>query len=414
MRKLVARLSLLVARCSSLVLIAGAAVAALEGPTLPDSGRAALSAFLRESVARGDAPAVAAIVVDNDRVLFLDAAGQRDVANARPMTSDAIFRMASMTKPVTSLAAMMLIEQGKLQLDDPVTKFLPEFGKRQVLTAINLEDGTFQSHPPVRPVTVRDLLTNTSGVGYSFSDARLAKLDERKIPEREQPLLHEPGAKWTYGSSTAVVGQIIETITGQTLDVVYRDRIFVPLHMSDTFYVVPADRHSRVVTQHQKSNGQTKEIPNGPTLQSPARGDGGLFSTAADYGTFMRLFLNGGRLGDTRLLSAESVRLMFSNQIGALTVSPQPTAAPLLSRPFPLGAGKDKFGFGFQLETAPVTPGMRSAGSGSWGGIYNTHFWIDPQRSVAAAVLMQVLPFYDEACLNLLRGFERQLYQELK
>jgi methyl acetate hydrolase len=399
----------LVAAVSSLAVVSAAPA------TLPESGRAALSAFLRESVARGDAPAVAAIVVDKDRVLFLDAAGKRDVANNAPMAPDAIFRIASMTKPVTSLAAMMLVEQGTLRLDDAVTMYLPDFAKRQVLATFNDADGSFTVRPPKRPVTVRDLLTNTSGVGYSFSDARLAKLDERKVPEAEQPLLNEPGEKWTYGSSTGVVGRIIEKITGQTLDVFYRDRIFVPLHMTDTFYAVPADRHNRVVTLHQRDAGGMKESPNGPTLQSmPARGDGGLFSTAADYGTFMQLFLNGGRQGATRLLSEASVRQMFTNQIGGVTIPLQPTAAPLRSKPFPIGAGKDKFGFGFQIETAPAVPGMRSAGSGSWGGINNTHFWIDPQKGVAAAVLMQVLPFYDEACLNVLRGFEKRLYSDVK
>ena len=279
-------------------------------PALTDAGRQALAAFLRESVARGDAPAVAAIVVSADRVLFLDSAGKRDVAKNIPMTPDTIFRMASMTKPVTSLAAMMLIEQGKLRLDDPVATYLPEFAKRQVLTTFNA-DGTFESRPPNRPVTVRDLLTNTAGLGYSFSDARLAKLDELKIPQGEQPLLHEPGQKWTYGTNTFVVGQIIEKLTGQTIDVFYRDQIFAPLSMTDTFYVVPADRRDRVVTLHQKEGGATIERPNDATLQSmPARGDGGLFSTASDYGKFMQLFLNGGRAGTTRLLSADAVRQM--------------------------------------------------------------------------------------------------------
>jgi methyl acetate hydrolase len=398
---------------ATLVASAASIIAMAAPATLPDNGRAELSAFLRESVARGDAPGVAAIVVDRDRVLFLDAAGKRDVANHQPMAPDAIFRIASMTKPVTSLAAMMLIEQGQLRLDDPVTTYLPDFAKRQVLTTFNA-DGTFQTRPPRRPVTVRDLLTNTAGVGYGFSDARVAKFDERKIPDGEQPLLHDPGDKWTYGTNTAVVGRIIESITGQKLDAFYRDRIFAPLHMDDTFYAVPVDRHDRVVTQHQREAGSTKETPNGRVLQSPARGDGGLFSTARDYGTFMQLFLNGGRQGNTQLLGAESVRQMLSNQIGDVTISLQPTAAPLLARPFPIGAGKDKFGFGFQLETAPVVPGMRSAGSGSWGGIFNTHFWIDPQKGIAAAVLMQVLPFYDDACLNVLRGFEGRLYQHLK
>jgi CubicO group peptidase (beta-lactamase class C family) len=145
------------------------------------------------------------------------------------------------------------------------------------------------------------------------------------------------------------------------------------------------------------------------------RGDGGLSSTARDYGTFLQLFLNGGRLGATRLVSEASVRMMTSNQIGGLFVEQQPSANPAIAMPFPLGAGKDKFGLGFQIESAPLADrGLRSVRSYSWGGINNTHFWADPQKAIAAVVLMQVLPFYDESCIRVLRGFERIAYKELR
>jgi methyl acetate hydrolase len=386
-------------------------------PSLPENGRAALSTFLRESVARGDAPAIAATVVNKDHVLFLDAAGKRDVAKDIPMAPDAIFRIASMTKPVTSLAAMMLYEQGKIALDDPVAKYLPEFTRRQVVaTRFNDADASFETRPAARPVTIRDLLTHTSGIGYAFSDGRLARFAASGKPDTDQPLLHDPGEKFTYGTNTWVLGKIIEAVSGQTLDVFLREKIFVPLHMGDTFYVVPSDRHDRVVTQHQRKAGEIVELPNPAVVQSPVRGDGGLASTATDYATFMQLFLNGGRgrSGDRRLVRDETVRLMTSNQIGALTVVQQPTADAARARPFPIGSGKDKFGLGFQLETEPVVPGMRSVGSYSWGGIYNTHFWIDPQKQMAVAVLMQVLPYYDERCLAVLRDFERLLYLHLR
>ena len=383
-------------------------------PTLPPDGRAALAAFLRESVARGDVPAVVAVVVNRDRELFLDAAGRLD-AKARPIAPNAIFRIASMTKPVTSLAVMMLVEQGKIGVEDPVTKYLPEFARREVvLTKLNDADGSYETRPAKRPVTIRDLLTNTSGIGYAFSDARLARVAAKGVPETEQPLLHDPGERFTYGSNTWVLGKVVEKVSGQTLDLFVRDKIFWPLRMGDTFWTVPSDRRDRVITQVMRSPEGLTVVPNPATFEAPVRGDGGLFSAATDYGTFMQLFLNGGRAGDRRLVSEKTIQWMTSNQIGALTVVQQPAADTVRTRPFPIGSGKDKFGFGFQLEAAPIEPGMRSAGSYSWGGIYNTHFWIDPERQVAAAVLMQLLPFYDEACLNVLRGFEKRVYQQLR
>jgi len=319
-----------------------------------------------------------------------------------------------MTKPVTSLAVMMLVDEGKIGLDDPVTKHLPDFKQQPVLTRMN-DDGTFESHPAARSILIRDLLTNTSGIGYPFSNAALARLSAAGKVEADLPLVHEPGAKWTYGSSTAVLGRVVERVSGQTLDVFFQSRIFGPLGMHDTSFIVPAAKRDRVVTQHAKSaNGTLTEQPNPAEVRSPVRGDGGLASTASDYAAFMRLFLNGGRAGATRLVSERSFRLMTTNEIGDLVVPRQPTADPARSQPFPLGAGKDKFGFGFQIETAPAEKGLRSPGSLSWGGIYNTHFWIDPARQIAAAVLMQVLPYYDDASLRVLRGFERIVYRQVR
>ena len=401
--------ALFIAACS----IAISAAASL--PAISDSGRAALSGFLRASVARGNAPAIVALVTNRDRVLFLDAAGKRDVAADAALASNAIFRIASMTKPVTSLAVMMLHEEGKIGFDDPVTKYLPEFERVRVLTQIDAADATYESRPPARPITVRHLLTHTSGIGYSFSDARLAKLDDGRTSVEDLPLLHDPGDRFTYGQSTAVLGRIIESVSGQKLDVFLKARIFDPLGMTDTFYVVPEDKRDRVVTLHGKLSGVLTERPNPEILRSPVRGDGGLFSTASDYGAFLRLFLNGGRHGGTRLVGADSIRLMTSNQIAPLVVQEQPSANAATSKPFPIGAGKDAFGFGFQIETDPVADrGLRSAGSYSWGGIDNTHFWVDPQKQIAAVVLMQVLPFYDDACLEVLRGFEKMAYQQLR
>jgi len=397
-----------------------AAPRAATQPTIAAAGRVAIGAFLRQSVADRAVPAVAVIVVNRDQQMLVDAAGKRDAEHKADLTADSIFRIASMTKPITSLAVMMLVDEGKIGVEDPVTKYLPEFERVRVMTSFNEADRTFQSRPPARPITIRHLLTHTSGIGYSFSDARLAKLDDGTRAEVDMPLLHDPGERFTYGPNTAVLGRVVEKVSGQSLDVFLKTRIFDALDMRDTFYAVPADKRFRVVTQHTRAAEGLIERPNPATLQSPVRGDGGLFSTAADYGRFMQLFLNGGRAGSSRLVSEASLHEMTSNQIGALFVQQQPSANMLLARPFPFGGGKDKFGFGFQIEM-PSRAGaesgadpLRSDGSLSWGGIYNTHFWIDPKQQIAAAVLMQVLPYYDDAAMHVLRGVERLVYRYLR
>jgi methyl acetate hydrolase len=355
----------------------------------------ALDTFLKARVDAGDVPFVVAMAVDGDSTRYAGAFGT---------DSNAIFRMASMTKPVTSLAVMMLYEQGKLGLDDPVTKYLPELSKLRVIGG----------RPPKRPIVIRDLLTHTSGVVYSFLDPRLAKLDDGHVVDTDLPLLYDPGEKFAYGPSTAILGDVVEKASGEPLDVFFRTRIFDPLGMRDTAYTVPAEKHGRVVTVwNRQADGSLLEKPNRGPFRSTPRGDGGLFSTAADYSRFMQLILNHGRLGRVRLLRDETVALMTSNQIGALTVEEQMPVETDLARPFPIGAGKDKFGFGFQIEAAPAVPGMRSVGSLSWGGIQNTHFWIDPRRSIAGVVLTQLLPYYDERALGVVRGFEKLVYERL-
>jgi CubicO group peptidase (beta-lactamase class C family) len=385
----------------------------LQTPVAPS--RPALDAFLDARVAAGDAPAIVAMAVGLDSSLYVGAFGKASVAANRPVAADSIFRIASMTKPITSVAAMMLWEEGRLRLDDPVTKYLPEFARLRVITGPLDGSGRYGSRPPSRPVTVRDLLTHTSGMAYSFVDARLKKLDDARRTELELPLLADPGRKFMYGPSTAVVGQIVEKISGQSLDAFFKSRIFDPLGMHDTFFAVPADKRDRVVTTHsRRPDGSLAETPNPATLQAPPRGDGGLFSTAADYARFMQMILNRGRLGTVRLLREQTVTMMAANQIGVLTVEEQPSLSPEFLRPFPIGAGKDKFGFGFQIEQPPASPGLRSAGSLSWGGVYNTHFWIDPQRSMAAVVLMQLLPYYDPRAMAVARGFERLVYGRVR
>lgn len=370
-----------------------------------------LDAFLRARVAAGDVPGVVAMVVDRQSTIYSGAFGKADVAGNRPMAVDSIFRIASMTKPLTSLAAMMLVEQGRLRLDDPITNYVPEFSRVQVLTSWHESDATYGGRPPRRPITIRDLLTHTSGIAYSFIDARLARLDDGRKRIWELPLVSDPGERFVYGPNTAVLGDIVAKVSQMSLDAFLEAKIFTPLSMHDTFFTVPQSKADRVVTTHARTaDGSLRETANPDALKAPVRGDGGLFSTAADYGRFMQLILNRGRVGTVRLIDARMIDLMTSNQIGAVRVVEQSSDHLEFAHPFPFGGGKDAFGFGFQIEEAPATAGLRSRGSLSWGGILNTHFWIDPERSIAAVVLMQVLPYYDPRALAVLRGFEREIY----
>jgi methyl acetate hydrolase len=385
---------------------------------LSEAATVTLSRQLDAAVARGDTPGVVALVVDRNGVLYQGSAGKLDVAHNLPMASDAIFRIASMTKPITSVAIMMLLEEGKLRLDDPVSKYLTGFEDLRVIIAFHATDGSYETRPAKRPMTIRHLLTHTSGIGYGFSSPIVARLEkDTQKREWELPLLHDPGEKWTYGAGTVVLGMIVEKITGKSLEAYFQERIFRPLGMADTSFAVASEKQSRVATAYNRTNGTLQERPRGTIASTPTppfEGDGGLFSTAQDYGLFMRMLLNGGRLGSVRVLTEKSVRLMGENQIGAIFVEQQPAANPLLAKPFPLGAGRDRFGLGFQIASKDEGNAQyRSPGSLSWAGLFNTEFWIDPQRHVAVVMLMQVLPFYDEGAIRTLRDFEQILYHHL-
>jgi methyl acetate hydrolase len=406
------RLLTLVAICALMV-----GVKAVPPALLTTEGSSALSAFFADAVARGDVPGVVALVVDRDKVLYHEAFGKMNVAKSLPMAKDTIFRIASMTKAVTSVGVMQLVEQGKVGLDEEVSKYLPRLASPQVFSKVDEQAGAYFTQPAKRPITIRQLLTHTSGIGYSWSDHGLAIAQKKTgaINDSELPLVHEPGAQWTYGASTRVLGEVIEKISGQRIDAYLETHIFAPLGMRDTSYTVPPDKSSRVVTVHQKANNATTETQNPTPIPATIRGDGGLFSTASDYSRFVQMILNRGQLGGVRILKESTVAEMSRNQTGNVKVRLQPTADTMRSKPYPLGAGEDVWGLGFQIA-APKTPNpsMRSPGSLSWAGINNTYYWIDPQKQVGAVILMQMLPFYDEAALRVLNGFEERVYRNLK
>jgi methyl acetate hydrolase len=368
---------------------------------------------LREAVERKDVPGIVALVTDRKGVIYQGTFGVADVSSSRPLTPDALFRIASMTKAITSAAAMQLIEQGKLALDDPAEKYLPELAKLPVFDSFDAKTGDYRVHPTS---TVRHVFTHTSGLGYPFTSATLRDFKPRAGENYPVgPLLFEPGEKWLYGTSTDMVGRLVEKISGQKLEDYFHQHIFTPLKMNDTSYNVPQDKAQRLVAGQQRDGDRMdgaivkQAVQPGLTIAQPI-GGGGLASTASDYGRFVRMLLNGGELDGARVLKPETVVLMGQNHIGAVPVPAQKSELPR-SRDFSFIAdGRDKWGLGF-LITADHVTGKRSAGSLSWGGINNTYFWVDPSRGIAGVILMQFLPFADPKALAVYDAFERATYQ---
>ena len=395
------------------VLVSAALSAA--APSIPQQGTAALSKFLADATGRGDVPGVVVAVVNKDGVLYHEAFGKSSTLRNTPMAKDTIFNIASMTKAVTSVAIMMLVDEGKLKLDDDVAKYLPKYKDPLVISKFNSADSSYETRPAKRPITIRHLLTHTSGIGYGFASQTVTALSQKtKMTELDLPLLFDPGDGWAYGASTRVLGHVVETISGQKIDAFLDSRILKPLGMHDTSYTVPQSKNPRVVAVNARgSDGKFVERPMPATIASPVQGDGGLYSTASDYGLFLRMLLNRGRLGNTRILSEKSARSMFDSHTGKVVVQRQISAAPALSRDFPVGAGEDNWGLGFQLAKAR-RPNMRTPGSGTWAGIFNTHFFIDPAREIGVVVMMQTLPFYDDASMKVYAGAEEIIYRHLK
>ena len=380
-------------------------------------GSAALDTSLRGAVERQDVPGVVALITDRDRVLYQSAFGVADVSTGRPLKADALFRIASMTKPVTSVALMQLVEQGRIDLNDPAEKYLPEVSGLKVISSFDATTGAYQVRPASRPPTVRHFLAHTSGLAYPFTSAIWRDFKPRagETYPFGGPLLFDPGERWYYSTSTDVVGRLVEVISGEKLEDYFRQHIFAPLKMDDTSYNVPEEKGPRLVAQQQRAGErmdgaielQTPQL--GLTIAAPI-GGGGLASTADDYGRFVRMLLNGGALDGARVLKAETVALMGQNHIGAVSVPAHESVLPRSADFTFIADGRDKWGIGFLITTDQV-PGKRSPGSLSWGGINNTYFWIDPVSGIASVIMMQYLPFADAKALAVHDAFERGAYQ---
>ncbi len=407
-----------IAFAAGVAVVAFAGTASAQNSQAKDSqAQSAIDTSLRGAVERKDIPGVVALVTDRKGVLYENAFGVADVASGRPLKPDALFRIASMTKPITSTALMQLVEQGKIGLDDPAEKYLPELKNPKVIESFNAATGDYKLRPASRPPLVRHFLTHTSGLAYPFTSAvwRDFKPHAGETYPFGGPMLFDPGERWHYSTSTDVIGRLVEVVSGQKLEDYFHDHIFVPLKMNDTSYNVPEAKGPRLVAQQQRAGAKMdgdvvlQNPQAGLTIAEPV-GGGGLASTADDYGRFMRMILNGGELDGARVLKAETVKLMEQNQIGAVSVPALKSALPRSADFTFIADGRDKWGYGF-LITVDQLPGERSPGSLSWGGINNTYFWIDPARGVAGTIMMQYLPFADAKALAVYRAFERGTYQ---
>lgn len=344
------------------------------------------------------------LISRNGKIVYHKAFGYNDTEKKETLRTNHIFRIASQTKAITSVAVMMLYEEGKFLLDEPVSKYIPEMEGQQVLDKFNKTDSTFTTVPAKSQVTIRQLLTHTSGIGYAqigseeanaiFAKAgitagigvekgRLLSTDMKKLAKL--PLLHQPGEKWTYGLNTDLLGYLVEVVSGQSLDRFFRERIFEPLEMNDTYFYLPREKYNRLANLFDEKEGKLELAParieqNGIFITPYPKTEGtyfsggaGLSSTALDYAIFLQMMLNEGELNGKRLLSRNTVRMMTMNQIGDIHF------------------GDNKFGLGFAITTdkgSAILP--TPEGVFAWGGAFATTYWADPKEKLIGIIYRQM------------------------
>ena len=372
-------------------------------------------------VDRGEIAGAVTLIARQGHQIDLNAFGMADIGDERAMRTDTLFRIASMTKPITSVAVMMLYEEGHFLLNDPIADYLPEFGAQQALVPSSGNERAFEL-TPARPVTIRHLLTHTSGIVYRFSgdmefDPRVLEVASRYkqagVPDglaefpgtladlvtrlSRQPLAHQPGERFTYGLSTDVLARLVEVTSGQPFDVFLKERIFAPLKMQDTFFYVPQKKVSRLASVYTPATNATETLQEvrgvvegehlvySPTYSTSEQrsyfsGGAGLTSSAQDYSRFLQMLLNNGELNGVRLLSPASVELMTVNHL------PPETVLGAINR-------GSHFGLGFAIAQAPGADGeLGNAGSYVWGGFFNTRFWVDPEDQLIGIIMTQRFP----------------------
>jgi CubicO group peptidase (beta-lactamase class C family) len=371
--------------------------------------------ILEKYIVSGDLPCALAGVANADGTLYMGAAGLRSLDDSQAMTTDTIFAIASMTKAITTVATLQLVEQGQIDLDTPITAYLPDLEHLKVLDGFDDGGKPMLSSPKTSPTT-RQLLTHTSGYVYEIWNANgLQSVASEQIDSlfaeggngMMAPLAFSPGERWEYGIGIDWAGVIVETLSGKSLDVYFQEHIFAPLGMQDSFYKVPEEKAARRAAIHARTEAGLAVTPH---LGEPVSGGGGLSSTIADYLRFMRALLNQGTLDGAKILQPYTVDMMFENHIGDLDVNPGPTQIPDVSNDFDMGFGEPaKWGLGFLLHQAQTQSG-RPKGSASWAGLFNSYFWIDRENDLCAVIATQVLPFYDTKAVAMLKEFESAIY----
>ena len=381
--------------------------------------------LIQRSINDNEIPGAVAIILQNNQILYHKSFGFSDKDSKSLMEKNSIFRIASMTKAITSVGIMMLAEDGKILLSDPVSKYIPEFNNPTVIESIDISSGKIlKTIPASREIQIIDLLTHTSGIGYPFIPSNLDRsyregnifdgltakpiiLSELIRNLSRQPLLFEPGSSYAYGLNNDVLGYVIEIIAGMTLDSFFKKMIFEPLKMDDTYFYLPEEKESRLVTLYagnedkdiKKSDGTESDIyldnPNYPIsgAKTMFSGGAGLSSTAYDYSLFLSMLLNEGKYDEQRLLSQNSVKLMRTALIDTDS------------------DGNSDFGLGFDVITHPKQSNeLSSVGSYSWGGAFYTTYWIDPQNKLIGIFMSQVRPYNH---LSVATEFKNLVYQSI-
>jgi len=372
---------------------------------------ARIDTFIQHHVSSGQLNGATMVIVRRGHIVYHRAFGMSDMTKGTPMQKNAIFRIASMTKPIVSTAVMMLLEEGKFGLDDPISKYIPEFANPTILSRFKETDTTWIDMPARSEITVRQLLNHTSGIGYAqigSAEARAiyykhginggigtpgSRLSDIVPKLAKLPLFHQPGEKWLYGMNVDVLGYLVEIWSGQPLDRFLQERLFHPLGMKDTHFFLPPEKFSRLVPLYRQEenlrlrlqdsmiqlNGDfSRDFPKTPGGKFFS-GGAGLSSTAADYAAFCQLFLQGGVYNGVRLLSPHTIRMMTRNQIGTLTMGN------------PNDPNRFGLGFGIYTERSEAQT-IAQEGSFDWGGMFATHFWIDPTPDLACVFLRNIWP----------------------
>jgi methyl acetate hydrolase len=380
-----------------------------------------IDALLRRAAQRGDVPGVVAIAVDKTTRLYEGAFGLRNLTRRAPMTLDTVCWYASMTKALVATAAMQLVEQGRVALDEPIGSVLPSLASPEVLDGFDA-NGTPMVRPAKRPITLRHLLTHTSGYGYDIWNKAVERymrenhiplLVDCKLSSLAQPLVADPGEKWEYGISIDWAGQVVEAVSGLSLEDYLREHLFAPLGMHDTaFLIKPAWRERLADVHRRQADGSLVPIEHEISQQPEFfMGGGGIYGTAGDYASYIQMLLNDGRAKDgTVVLKPDTVELMGQNSIGDIKAGVLTSVLKDLANDTDFFPGMpQKWGLSFLLNTSD-SPNGRSAGSMTWAGLANTYFWVDRYRSIGGVIMTQILPFGDPITLKLYEGFERGLY----